>query len=327
VIIIGIAVLAIAACLHFADVVTGVLYFIFAIVLDVIIGIVKVVLAVFSFIIALIVDAVALIINVCMGLWNVICAVCTNIGIAFENAWIWATNSFWKFIQSCLEGMRELEPAINAIAEACGMEGFSLSATIDKVAGKQRNYKQFESVGDAWSSGWNTAEFMNPFEAASIGFSAGHWVNPVDAYGLGKEHGQDFKDSLNRWGRKFQNGTESGSILDRIGNALGLNFDDQFGTTDPLNTTSPEDIMKDLGNISDNTDKISDNMDLTSEDLSYLRKLAEMEWKKEYTTANVQVEMKNYNTIEGDGDLDGIVTKLTTKLQEELDYLANGVHS
>ena len=325
--IIGAVMIIIAVILHFADVVTGVLYFIFAIVLDIIIGIVKVLLAVFSFIIALIVDAVALIINICMGLWNALSAICTNIGIAFENCWIWATNAFWSFIQNCLEGMKELEPAINAIAEACGLEGFSLSATIDKVAGKQREYKQFESVGDAWKSGWNTAEFMNPFDAAALGFSAGEFINPVDAYKLGEQDGQAFKKRLNKWGSQFQTGDGAGNWLDNIGKKLGLNFDDQFGTTDPLNTTSPEDLMKDLGNISDNTDKISDNMDLTSEDLSYLRKLAEMEWKKEYTTANITVDMKNYNTVEGDGDLDGIVTKLTTKLYEELDYMANGVHS
>ena len=36
--------------------------------------------------------------------------------------------------------------------------------------------------------------------------------------------------------------------------------------------------------------------------------------------------MSNYNTINGDSDIDGIVTKLTDKLYEELDYVANGVY-
>ena len=52
-----------------------------------------------------------------------------------------------------------------------------------------------------------------------------------------------------------------------------------------------------------------------------------MEWKKEYTTAAITVDMSNYNTINGEGDLDGIVTKLADKLYEEMDYLANGTYA
>ena len=36
--------------------------------------------------------------------------------------------------------------------------------------------------------------------------------------------------------------------------------------------------------------------------------------------------MSNYNTVNGDSDLDGIVTKLTDKLYEELNSVANGVY-
>ena len=68
-------------------------------------------------------------------------------------------------------------------------------------------------------------------------------------------------------------------------------------------------------------------MDLTQEDLEYLRKVAEMEWKKEFTTAQITVDMSNYNTINGTEDLDGIVTKLTDKLYEELNVVANGSYS
>ena len=52
-----------------------------------------------------------------------------------------------------------------------------------------------------------------------------------------------------------------------------------------------------------------------------------MEWKKEFTTANITVDMSNYNTINGDGNLDGIVTKLADRLYEELDSVANGVYA
>ena len=105
-----------------------------------------------------------------------------------------------------------------------------------------------------------------------------------------------------------------------------------IGSLDPsvaLNTSSP-----DLGNIAqgtadtaDNTGKIADNMELTQEDLEYLRKLAQLEWKKEYTSNNININMTNNNNVNGESDLDGIVTKLTEKLYEELSTTASGVYA
>ena len=67
-------------------------------------------------------------------------------------------------------------------------------------------------------------------------------------------------------------------------------------------------------------------MALAEEDLEYLHKIADMEWKKEFTTANITVDMKNNNTINNRGDLDGWIGVLSDKLYEELGMVANGVH-
>ena len=114
--------------------------------------------------------------------------------------------------------------------------------------------------------------------------------------------------------------------LSSVSNMLGTGYDGLFGSSSALNPNSSEDLLKDIGNISDNTDKISDSMDLTSEDLSYLRKLAELEWKKEYTTANITVDMTNNNNINSDSDIGNIAIKLREVLVEEMDALANGVY-
>ena len=82
-----------------------------------------------------------------------------------------------------------------------------------------------------------------------------------------------------------------------------------------------------LKGIKGDTGDIKDSVDLTTEDLEYLRKVADMEWKKEFTTASITVDMSNYNTINGDNDLDGIVTRLSDRLYEELDAVANGVYA
>ena len=151
----------------------------------------------------------------------------------------------------------------------------------------------------------------------------------TDAWNTGMEHGSIAKDWLNNLGSKFQTG--SNFTLDSLGEKLGLDFSG-FGNfpnaNDPAYNIAdayqvPEDL---LGDIKDDTGDIKDNMELTAEDLEYLRKIAEMEWKKEYTTAEIKVDMSNYNTIDSDSDLDGIVTKLTDKLYEELASVANGVY-
>ena len=232
--------------------------------------------------------------NVAMGLWESIKAIGQNIGIAFENAWNSAKSAFWSFIANCLEGLKGLEPAINAVAKAFGAEGFTLSGVIDNVNAKANSYKQKEyvSVGNAWSKGYSTYEYQDLSEAYSKG------------YNVGSEWGQGAVDKLNELKNKF-------SLGDGSQYALGGSYD-------------PE---KALNGIDANTGKIADSMDLTNEDLEYLRKLADMEWKKEYTTAAITINMDNQNTINNKGDLDGWVISLRDMLEEEISMVANGVYA
>ena len=91
--------------------------------------------------------------------------------------------------------------------------------------------------------------------------------------------------------------------------------------------TNIDDVIDAENATADNTGNIADAMELAAEDLEYLRKVAEMEWQKEFTTASITVNMNNNNNISGDSDLDGIVTKLSSMLYEELGAVANGVYA
>lgn len=81
-----------------------------------------------------------------------------------------------------------------------------------------------------------------------------------------------------------------------------------------------------LNGIKGDTGDIKDSMDLTNEDLAYLRKIAEMEWRNEFTTAEIRVEMTNNNTVNSERDLDGIMEYLSESLREEMSNVAYGVH-
>lgn len=82
----------------------------------------------------------------------------------------------------------------------------------------------------------------------------------------------------------------------------------------------------DLGDIKGDTGKISDSMDITEDDLKYLRDLAEQEVINRFTTAEIKIDMTNNNNINSETDLDGIVAYLEDALYETMEIAAEGVH-
>lgn len=82
----------------------------------------------------------------------------------------------------------------------------------------------------------------------------------------------------------------------------------------------------DLGDIKGDTGKISDSMDITEDDLKYLRDLAEQEVINRFTTAEIRIDMTNNNNINSETDLDGIVAYLEDALYETMEIAAEGVH-
>lgn len=75
-----------------------------------------------------------------------------------------------------------------------------------------------------------------------------------------------------------------------------------------------------------NTEKIADSLDITNEDLKYLKDLAERDVINRFTTAEIKVDMTNNNNIGGNMDLDGIVEYLVIGVNEAMATAAEGVH-
>lgn len=81
-----------------------------------------------------------------------------------------------------------------------------------------------------------------------------------------------------------------------------------------------------VDDIAGNTGKIADSMEITEEDLKYLRDIAEQEAINRFTTAEITIEQTNHNTVSGKMDLDGVVDGLTDAVNEAVDIIAEGVH-
>ena len=82
-----------------------------------------------------------------------------------------------------------------------------------------------------------------------------------------------------------------------------------------------------LGDIAGNTKDIANNTkEITDEDLKYLIDIAERDTINRFTTVPLTINMTNNNNIDSETDIDGIVNSLTNRLEEELEYISDGVH-
>lgn len=121
-----------------------------------------------------------------------------------------------------------------------------------------------------------------------------------DAYSAGYAAGENIDASI---GNMFN----MGGIDDTLANALGTG-----GTLD---------------DIASNTGNIADSMDKTTEELAYLRDIAEKDAINRFTTAEVRVELGGItNNVAANTDLDGVIDYLATEFEDALLTAAEGVH-
>ena len=79
-----------------------------------------------------------------------------------------------------------------------------------------------------------------------------------------------------------------------------------------------------IGNIDDNTGKIKDSLEVSEEDLKYLRDIAEQEAINRFTTAEVTINQTNNNNVSSDTDLDGFITALDDAMGEAIESITEG---
>jgi hypothetical protein len=149
-----------------------------------------------------------------------------------------------------------------------------------------------------------------------------------DAWNSGFAQGTSWKNSIGTFGSHIKDDFRLMGGGSSIDTDLGQIIDDPY-TRALENDASfdPSKALKGINDTADNTGRMADSMDLTEEDLAYLRDVANMEWKREYTTANITLDVTNNNNVNSELDVFGIMTKFSDVLYEEMDYMANGVYS
>lgn len=164
--------------------------------------------------------------------------------------------------------------------------------------------------------------------------SLGGWVDST--FGKGEEimeklNAEDLHLGRFEYGAAFDMGYEFGQgVEDTVGGLFDFSAMDSLGAADGLDAfnlgNTLDGIYGNTGDTAGNTAAMSDALDITEEDLSYLRDIAEREAINRFTTAEIHVEQHNENHISKDADLDGIMDAWANDFAEKLDVSEEGVH-
>lgn len=242
--------------------------------------------------------------NIALGIGNAIAALATNMMTAFHNAICSVQSWFYNLLSTALSVIEGICAALNKLPFV-EFDYSGISSAADDYAAKASeaagNKEDYQSISDAFNEGFTT------FDAFQDGWAS-------DAFNAGAAWGDGIADKVSNF-----------SLSDVFGQTDIPNVGDYTsGFNDAIANSGVGDS---IGNIDDNTGKIKDSLDVTEEDLKYLRDIAEQEAINRFTTAEINVDMSGMqNTVNSGDDIDGFMTKLTDSVNEAVDNMTEGVH-
>lgn len=127
-------------------------------------------------------------------------------------------------------------------------------------------------------------------------------------------------DSGYNFGANLFKSKGSVDMPDMFNKGAGFDFSN-FGNNDAL-----KNIGDNTKGTKDNTGKLKDSIDVASEDLKYLRDVAQREVIDRTVLRDVKVKVENsFGDIRQTADVDGIIRKIEDRLDEEIASTAEGV--
>lgn len=242
--------------------------------------------------------------NIALGIGNAIAALASNMMTAFHNAICNVQSWFYNLLSTALSVIEGICAALNKLPFV-EFDYSGISSAADDYAAKASeaagNKEDYQSISDAFNEGFTT------FDAFQDGWAS-------DAFNAGAAWGDGIADKVSNF-----------SLSDVFGQTDIPNVGDYTsGFNDAIANSGVGDS---IGNIDDNTGKIKDSLEVSEEDLKYLRDIAEQEAINRFTTAEINVDMSGMqNTVNSGDDIDGFMTKLTDSVNEAVDNMTEGVH-
>lgn len=238
--------------------------------------------------------------DIFIGIWNAGGACATNVEIAFHNAISHVQALWYNMLSTALTVVSGICSALNKLPfvdfDYSGITG-AADNYASKAAAAAGNTKDYASVPAAFSKGVKT------YDTYQKG-----WVN--DAYTAGAA-----------WGD---------GVTSKIKNAISSNATNTPNTNNYPNALASSNVATataaNTADTAKNTAKTANTLSASSEDLKYLRDIADREYVNKFTTAQIKVEMINHNNVNNDMDLDGMAEHLRSKIEEEMNAAAEGEH-
>ena len=258
--------------------------------------------------------------NIALGIGNAIAALASNMMTAFHNAICNVQSWFYNLLSTALSVIEGICSALNKLPFV-EFDYSGISSAADDYAAKASeaagNKEDYQSISDAFNEGFTTFDaFQDGWE--SDAFNAGAaWgdgiADKVSNFSLSDVFGQTDIPNVGDYTSGFNDAIANSGVGDYTSG-----FNDAIANSG---------VGDSIGNIDDNTGKIKDSLEVSEEDLKYLRDIAEQEAINRFTTAEINVDMSGMqNTVNSGDDIDGFMTKLTDSVNEAVDNMTEGVH-
>lgn len=275
--------------------------------------------------------------------YNAIGRAAVTVANGFHNAFANAINSLARmvenFINGFLRGLNEIGKVIDSVLPTHFSNSGSLSISLGRVGGgggasfTPAQHIQAMAYGDA--NGVKVAQKQAP----KFGYAG--YADPSGLMeGVMNGAGQLTSTKLTDLGGAFDDGkrdVRSGikGLTDGFNKGkeelmnMGKNLPGEKGGNTGKDKGGKDGGGKDPNNkkTADNTGKMADKMDDMNEDMKYLRDIAEREYVNKFTTAEIKIDMTNYNNISEQADADDFIDALGERLAEHVYTGAEGVHS
>lgn len=239
--------------------------------------------------------------NIALGIGNAIAALASNMMTAFHNAICSIQSWFYNLLSTALSVIEGICSALNKLPFV-EFDYSGISSAADDYAAKASeaagNKEDYQSISDAFNEGFTT------FDAFQDGWAS-------DAFNAGAAWGDGIADKVSNF-----------SLSDVFGKTDIPNVSDYTsGFNDAIANSGVGDS---IGNIDDNTGKIKDSLEVSEDELKYLRDIAEQEAINRFTTAEVTINQTNNNNVSSDTDLDGFITALDDAMGEAIESITEG---
>ncbi|QUH18934.1 tape measure protein [Alkaliphilus sp. B6464] len=242
-----------------------------------------------------------------VGVLMVAAAIVLNIFIGVINLLITWGITLWNFILSFAEFFKNVfNDPVGSIVRLFSNMADAILGVLEGIAGAADTL--FGSNLAASVAGWRS-ELQNMTD--DLVGEAEIKVDRLDASAYridGVDYGEAYKEGYD-WGSKFSVKGVLGGVAPQVFEGFEV----------------PEGIGEGIDEIAANTTDMRDSMEISEEDLKYMRDIAEREVIDRTVLRDVKLEVSNsFGDVRETADVDGIITRIEERLVEAIDSEAEG---